>query len=61
MRSKFIVRFKNEDREAVIEHYDGKYHVSVTGPNFKASFSNTLYALAESYARDAIGLEVEYA
>lgn len=61
MHSKFIVRFTNEGRTATIEHYAGKYHVSIVGPNFKASFSDTLYVLAEAYARDAIGMEVEYA
>lgn len=60
-QSKFIVRFTNEDRTATIDHYGGKYHVSIVGPNFKASFSHSLYSLAESYAMDAIGLEVEYA
>lgn len=61
MHTKFIVRFTNEDRTAIIKHYDGKYHVSVTGPNFKASFSHSLYALAEACALDAIGKEVEHA
>ncbi len=61
MQPKFIVRFTNEGRTATIQHYDGKYHVSVVGPNYKAEFSDTLYALASDAAREAIGLDVEYA
>ncbi len=61
MFKRFIVRLTNQDRSATIEHYDGKYHVSIVGPNFKASFSSTLYALAEEHALDAIGKELENA